>query len=248
MRTALFVTCLTDTLFPAAGRAVVELLTRLGHDVAFPLEQTCCGQMHINAGYREEAVPLVQRFVDVFGSDRFDAVVSPSGSCVAAVKHQYPRLAAEDPPLAAALEALLPRVHELSEFLVDELGVEDVGARFPHRVTFHPSCHGLRSLGGDRAPLALLRAVRDIDLVELPDADACCGFGGLFSIKSPETSAAMLTDKLVAIKQTGAEVCTAVDSSCLMHIGGACSRTRSGVRVAHIAEILAAADGAASVG
>ncbi|HYZ29865.1 MAG TPA: (Fe-S)-binding protein [Thermoleophilaceae bacterium] len=241
MRVALFITCLNDTLFPAAGRATVAVLERLGHEVVFPEEQTCCGQMHANTGYRREAVPLVRRFVEAFGSARADAVVSPSGSCAAMVHEQYPALAAEsgDSGLARMVEELVPSVFELSQFLVRELGVEDVGAYFPHRVTYHPTCHSLRVLRVGDAPLRLLRAVRGIDLVELPESDSCCGFGGTFAVKNADTSTAMLTDKLRAVLDTGADVCTAADSSCLMHIGGGLARQRSGVRTLHLAEILA---------
>jgi L-lactate dehydrogenase complex protein LldE len=217
----------------------VRLLERLGHEVVFPREQTCCGQMHANSGYQEEAVPLARRFVRVFGEH--DAIVTPSGSCAAMVHDGYPRLAelAGDERLAADVAAIAPRVFELSQFLVDRLGVEDVGAYYPHRVTYHPTCHGLRLLRlGDR-PLRLLRAVRGIELVELPDAETCCGFGGTFAVKNADTSAAMLTDKLRNVLSTDAEVCTALDNSCLLHIGGGLSRARAGTRAVHLAEILA---------
>ena len=240
MRVALFVTCFNDTLFPATGRAVVELLERLGCTVDFPEAQTCCGQMHANTGYQLEAVPLARRFVRVFGEA--DVVVSPSASCVGMVRDQYVRLAelARDDELAAAVDAIVPRVRELTELLVDDLGVEDVGARFPHRVAYHPTCHSLRLLEvGDR-PLRLLRAVRGIDLVELEEAREYCGFGGTFAVKNADTSIAMLSDKLRRVLDTRAEVCTAIDTSYLMHIGGALSRQRAGVRVMHFAEILAA--------
>jgi L-lactate dehydrogenase complex protein LldE len=240
MRIALFITCFNDTLFPGTGRAVVELLERLGHEVVFPEDQTCCGQMHANTGYQLEAVPLARRFVRVFGDA--DVVVSPSGSCVGMVRDQYPRLAelAGDPGLARAVDELIPRVLELSELLIDRLGVEDVGAVFPHRVTYHPTCHSLRLLKvGDR-PLRLLRAVRGIELVDLPDAEECCGFGGTFAVKNADTSVAILADKLRHVLDTRAEVCVASDNSCLMHIGGALSRQRTGVRTMHLAEVLAA--------
>jgi len=242
VRASLFITCLTDTLFPEAGRAAVALLERLGVDVDFPLEQTCCGQMHFNTGYARETIPLVKRFARVFADS--EVVVSPSASCVAMVRTFYPRVAelAGDATLAAEIAALAPRVLELTELLVDRLGVDDVGAHFPHRVTYHPSCHGLRLIELGERPLRLLRAVRGIDLVELPDAEECCGFGGTFSIKNADTSTAMLTDKVRAILDTRAEVATATDSSCLMHIGGALSRQRTGVRTMHIAEILAATE------
>jgi L-lactate dehydrogenase complex protein LldE len=245
VRIALFITCFNDTLFPGTGRAVVSVLERLGHEVAFPLEQTCCGQMHFNSGYRDEALPLVRRFARVFAEE--DVIVSPSGSCVAMVREHYPRLADElgDAELAATVRAIAARTFELSELLVDELGVEDVGAYYPHRVTYHPSCHALRMLQvGDR-PLRLLRAVRGIDLVELPQAEECCGFGGTFAIKNADTSIAMLTDKLRAVLDTQAEVCTAADNSCLMHIGGGLSRQEAGVQTVHLAEILASTEATA---
>jgi L-lactate dehydrogenase complex protein LldE len=241
VRVAIFVTCLADTLFPEAGRATVAILERLGQTVVFPEGQTCCGQMHANSGYVDEAMPLVRRFVRTFDQDGFDAIVAPSGSCVAMVRHHYQRLAvqARDAGLERAVERIAPRVFELSEFLVGELGVEDVGAYYPHRVVYHPSCHALRLLRVGDAPLRLLRRVRGIDLQDLPEADQCCGFGGTFAVKNADVSTAMLTDKLGAIRQTGAEVCTALDSSCLMHIGGGLAAQRGGVRTVHLAEILA---------
>ncbi|MEO3746312.1 (Fe-S)-binding protein [Plantactinospora sp. B5E13] len=243
MRIALFVTCVNDLMFPATGRAVVRILERLGHTVEFPTAQSCCGQMHANSGYRAEALPLVRGFVDTFAG--YDAVVAPSGSCVAMVRESYPRLAAGEPTLAAAVADLAPRVHELSELLVDVLGETDLGASFPHRVTYHPTCHGLRMLRLDDRPLRLLRAVRDLELVELPGAEECCGFGGTFAMKNADVSAAMLADKCGAICDTGAAYVAAADNSCLAHIGGGLSRrerTADGgtpVRAIHYAEILA---------
>lgn len=241
MRIGLFVTCVTDTLFPEAGRATVAVLERLGHTVVFDPEQTCCGQMHANSGYQPEAANLMKRFLRVFGDDRLDAVVAPSGSCVAMVRDQYGRLATQlgSPGLVDAAEAVSGRVFELSDFLVNQLGVEDVGAFYPHRVTYHSSCHSLRLLGVGDAPLRLLRNVRELDLVELDAATTCCGFGGTFAIKNADTSVAMLADKLRAIQDTGAEVCTSLDSSCLLHIGGGLSRQHAGVKTVHMAEILA---------
>jgi L-lactate dehydrogenase complex protein LldE len=241
VKVGLFVTCVNDTLAPEAGRATVAILERLGHEVAFPEGQTCCGQMHANSGYQHQAIPLARRFVRVFGARDLDAIVSPSASCVGMVHEQYPRLAelAGDEQLARDVEALAPKVHELSQFLVGVLGVEDVGAAFPHRVTYHPTCHGLRGLRLGDAPLRLLRNVRDIDLVELPEGETCCGFGGTFAVKNAETSAAILADKLRCVAGTGADVCAAADSSCLLHIGGGLSRQRFGVRTMHLAEILA---------
>ena len=239
MRVALFITCFNDTLFPDTGRATVEVLERLGVDVDFPAEQTCCGQMHFNTGYQREAIPLVRRFVEVFSP--YDAVVAPSGSCVGMVRELYPMAAklAEDPGLAEAVEELAPKVFELSEFLVRKLKVTDVGAYYPHRVTYHPTCHSLRMLKVGDAPLELLRNVRGMDLVELPEAKECCGFGGTFAIKNADTSAAMLGDKIRRVLDTEAEVCTAGDNSCLMHIGGGLRRLRAGVETVHLAEILA---------
>jgi L-lactate dehydrogenase complex protein LldE len=239
MEVALFITCVTDTLFPQTGIATVTLLERLGHTVRFPLEQTCCGQIHGNSGYGHQALPLVRRFVKAFSE--YEAIVCPSGSCAAMVHEQYERLAREagNEELVAQVQALAPRVHELSLFLTGVLGVEDVGASYPHRVTYHPTCHSLRLERVGDAPLRLLRAVRGIDLVELPEAETCCGFGGTFAVKNPETSAAMLADKLACVQQTGAEVCTALDNSCLLHIGGGLSRIQAGTRPVHLAEILA---------
>ncbi len=244
MRIALFATCLADAMFPRAAQATVVLLERLGHEVVFPPGQTCCGQMHVNTGYRREALPLVRHHVEIFEDaldDGADAVVAPSGSCVGSVRHQHATVArdAGDPALVGRSTAVAARTYELSELLVDVLGLEDVGARYPHRVTYHPTCHSLRMLRVGDKPLRLLRAVRDLDLVELPAADQCCGFGGTFALKNPDTSAAMLADKLDAVTATGAEVVTAGDSSCLMHIGGGLSRTGAGARTVHLAEILA---------
>jgi L-lactate dehydrogenase complex protein LldE len=222
VRIALFVTCIGDTLFPEAGRATVQVLERLGHEVVFPEEQTCCGQMHLNSGYAAEAQRLGRRFARIFGG--YDAVVSPSSSCVGTVRETLG----------------MDNVFELSELLVRRLGVEDVGAFFPGRVTYHSTCHSLRVTRVGDAPLRLLRNVRELDLVDLPRADECCGFGGTFAIKNADTSSAMLADKCDAIASTGAGFCTALDSSCLLQIGGGLSRRDATVRPIHIAEILAA--------
>ncbi len=242
MRIALFATCLADALFPPAAIATVQLLERLGHEVAFPSGQTCCGQMHINTGYLKEAVGVVANHVAAFEGVQCDAVVAPSGSCVGSVRHQHAMVArrAGDEDLAIRAEAIAARTYELSEFLIDVLGVDDVGAYYPHRVTYHPTCHSLRMLGVGDKPLRLLRNVAGLTLVELPEAESCCGFGGTFAIKNADTSTAMLADKMAHILDTRAEVCSAGDSSCLMHIGGGLSRLRSGVRTVHLAEILAA--------
>jgi len=226
VRVALFVTCLGDTLFPTAGQAVVRLLERLGVEVEFPEEQTCCGQMHFNSGYADEGLALARRLSAVF--EGYEAVVTPSASCAGMLRDQ---LGAEAPP-----------VHELSEFLVDVLGMGEVGAYYPHRVTYHPTCHSLRALRVGDGPLRLLSSVRGLELVELPDALECCGFGGTFAVKNADVSTAMLTDKLRSVLDTRAEVVCAVDSSCLMHIGGGLGRARTGVRTVHLAEILASTE------
>jgi L-lactate dehydrogenase complex protein LldE len=231
VRVALFATCLTDTFFPSTGQSVVRLLERLGCSVDFPLGQTCCGQMHFNTGYATEAAGLAQQYGRVFAG--FDAVVAPSGSCAAMVREVYPKL----PGVAT-----VPPTYELSEFLVDVLRVEDVGAYFPHRVTYHPTCHSLRMLGVGERPYRLLRAVRGLTLIELPEAESCCGFGGTFAVKNADTSTAMLGDKMRAVAQTGADVLTAGDNSCLMHIGGGLSRLRAGVHPVHLADILASTE------
>jgi L-lactate dehydrogenase complex protein LldE len=239
VRVALFITCFNDTLFPETGRATVEVLERVGVEVDFPYAQTCCGQMHFNTGYQREAIPLVRRFVEVFSP--YDAVVAPSGSCVGMVRELYPMAAnlAQDQRLAEKVEELAPKVFELSEFLVKKLGETDVGAYYPHRVTYHPTCHSMRMLKVGDAPLELLRNVRGMDLVELPEARECCGFGGTFAIKNADTSAAMLGDKIRRVLDTEAEVCAAGDNSCLMHIGGGLRRLRAGVETVHLAQILA---------
>ena len=243
MRIALFATCLGDVLFPEAPKATVRLLERLGHEVVFPADQTCCGQMHVNTGYAKDALALVRHHVETFGP--YETIVAPSGSCVGSVRHQHAMLArkAGDEPLAAAAEQVAARTYELSELLVDVLGVTDVGASYPHRVTYHPTCHSLRMLRVADKPLQLLRAVRGIDLVELADADQCCGFGGTFAVKNAETSTAMLADKMSHVLQTRAEVVTAGDSSCLMHIAGGLARLRTGVKALHLAQILASSEG-----
>jgi L-lactate dehydrogenase complex protein LldE len=245
VRIALIATCLADALFPDVARATVTVLQRLGHEVVFPPAQVCCGQMHVNTGYLREAVPVVQHHVEVFESalsaGDCDYAVAPSGSCVGSVRHQHAMVARRvgNTALAQRAIALADRTYELSEFLVDVLGVTDVGAHYPHRVTYHPTCHSLRMLRVGDKPLSLLRAVDGIDLVELPQADVCCGFGGTFALKNAATSSAMLTDKISTIRATGADVCSAGDSSCLMHIGGGLSRLGAPTRTVHLAQILA---------
>lgn len=250
MRVSLFITCYNDTLFPQTGQAVVRVLERLGHTVLFPEGQTCCGQMHYNTGYQADAMPLLERFVAQFRGA--EAVVVPSSSCVTMMRENYPRMAGEIAARGRAgnlvrdVDALLPRIFEFSEFLTRRLGLEDVGAYYPHRVTYHASCHGLRGLALGDGPVRLLRAVKGIDLVELSGLEQCCGFGGTFAVKNAEVSSAMLAEKTTAVLNTRAEACTACDNSCLMHIQGALHRQRTGVRTVHLAEILASEESSAT--
>ncbi|HEY2466613.1 MAG TPA: (Fe-S)-binding protein [Terracidiphilus sp.] len=239
MRASLFITCYNDTLFPETGRAVVRLLERLGVELDFLPAQTCCGQMHANTGFRGEAYSQAKRFVQLYRDT--ECIVIPSSSCVAMIRDQYTGLFEElgNEELRRQFASMLPRVFELSEFLTDKVGVEDVGAWFPHRVTYHASCHGLRGLNVGERPYRLLGKVHDLELVPLANVDRCCGFGGTFSIKNAEVSTAMLDEKLGDLLTTKAEFCTALDNSCLMHLGGALHRRNEGLRTVHIASILA---------
>ncbi|ADI05400.1 hypothetical protein SBI_02279 [Streptomyces bingchenggensis BCW-1] len=247
MRVALFITCVNDTLYPRTGHAVVTLLERLGVEVGFPPGQSCCGQAQFNTGYRHETEPLVRRFAEAF--EDYDYVVTPSGSCAAMVRDNYPRIGAKaaaegrGQELTELAAAAVPKTYELTEFITDVLKVTDVGAYYPHTVTYHPTCHGLRMLRlGDR-PRRLLAAVAGLELVELPGAEECCGFGGTFAVKNTAVSAAMGADKARNITATGAEAVCTVDNSCQMHIGGTLARQGSTVRPVHIAEILASTEG-----
>lgn len=239
MRISLFITCYNDALFPETGKAVVSVLERLGHTVEFREAQTCCGQMHYNSGYWPDATSLMHRMLEVF--EGAEVICIPSASCVSMIRDHYPKIAADqgDPAVQAKVETLLPRVFEFTELLVDKLGVTDVGASFPHKVTLHTSCHSLRSLHLDDRPARLLRAVRGLELVDLPRNRECCGFGGTFSVKNADVSSAMLDDKLQCVLETGAEVCVAADNSCLMQIGGGLRRRGAAVRTMHLAEVLA---------
>lgn len=244
MRIALLATCLGDTMSPRVPDATVRLLERLGHEVTFPPGQTCCGQMHINTGYAREALPVIRTHVAAFApllDGEWDAVVVPSGSCTGSIRHQQASVArrAGEDSLATTAAAIADRTFELTELLVDVLGVTDVGASFPHRVAYHPTCHSLRMIRVSDRPLRLLRAVDGLDLVDLPSADTCCGFGGTFALKNAPTSAAMLADKVATVTATGAEVVTAGDASCLLQIAGGLSRASSPVATMHLAEILA---------
>ncbi|MBK7820340.1 MAG: (Fe-S)-binding protein [Tessaracoccus sp.] len=239
---ALFATCINDTMKPSIPIATVRVLERLGCRVVYPARQTCCGQIMTNTGYWKEALPTVRNYVASFGD--YEYIVGPSGSCVGSVRHQHEMLArhAGDEPLAEDAAAVASRSYELSEFLIDVLGVTDVGAYFPHRVTYHPTCHSIRvAKVGDR-PLRLLHAVRGIELLDLPGAEQCCGFGGTFSVKNPDVSIAMATDKAANVASTGAEYLVAGDQACLMNIGGVLHREHAPVRTIHLAEILASTE------
>ncbi len=239
MRVALFATCINDTMFPGTPKAVVKVLERLGCTLVFPKEQTCCGQMLTNTGYYSQAVSSVRSYVRAFSD--YDYVVGPSGSCIGAVRHQHPMLAehARDKGLQREAESLVKRTYDFSEFLIDVLQVTDVGAHFPHRVTYHPTCHSVRvAKVGDR-PTQLLQAVDGLKLLPLRDSDQCCGFGGTFSMKNPDVSVAMGADKARNVMDTGAEYLVTGDNACLMHIGGLLHRMNAGVKPIHLAEILA---------
>ena len=245
MRIALFATCIVDAMYPRTARATVAILERLGHEVVFPSGQACCGQMHVNSGYFKEALPVVRNHVEAFSGGDYDVAVAPSASCVASVKHQHQMVARHcgDAVLETQAGVVGGKTYELSQLLTDVLGITDaateLGSHFPHSVTYHPSCHGMRLLRlGDRQ-LNLLKTVGGIDVVELPEADQCCGFGGTFSMKNADVSSAMLADKAANVRATGAQLCSGGDASCLLHIGGGLSRQGSTVGTLHFAEILA---------
>ena len=245
MRIALFATCIVDAMYPRVALATVRVLERLGHEVVFPPGQGCCSQMHVNSGYFDEALPVVRNHVRAFSAADYDVAVAPSGSCVASLGHKQPMIARAggDEDLARDAEAVAANTYELSQLLTDVLGVQDAAAQlgswFPHTVTYHPSCHGMRLLRLGERQKDLVASVAGLELVELPDAEECCGFGGTFSFKVPEVSAAMAEEKIGNIVATGAELCTGGDASCLMHLGGAMARRGTGVGTVHFAEILA---------
>ena len=241
MRVSLFITCLVDQLFPGVGRAMVDTLRRLGAEVTFQEAQTCCGQPAFNTGYRGEARAMAEHFIGVFERETADFIVAPSGSCMAMVRNYYGELfhGAEDESWRQRFEPARGRLREYSEFLVNEMGVDDVGARFAGRVTYHDACHLLRELGVADEPRRLIRAVRDVEFVEMEAPDTCCGFGGTFAVKYAEISCAILDEKLARIERSGAEYVVANDSSCLMQIAGGLSRAGSRVKTLHLAELLA---------
>lgn len=248
MLISLFVACYNDALFPETGKAVVAVLERLGHTVEFRAAQTCCGQMHFNSGYHAEARKLMRHFVETFRGA--EVICVPSSSCVSMIRDHFPKMAAasDDSRLIREVDEILPRVFEFTELLIGKLGVTDVGAFFPHTVTLHTPCHSLRSLHiGDR-PQRLLENVRGLSLTPLANFDQCCGFGGTFAVKNADVSAAMLSDKVRCILDTGSEICAATDNSCLLQIGGALSRQQTGVRCMHLAEILASTESDAQSG
>jgi L-lactate dehydrogenase complex protein LldE len=234
----LFVTCLIDTLQPQIGEAVVQVLARAGVRVAFPIEQTCCGQPPFNAGMRYESRKMAEHTIQIFEKDSAPVVI-PSGSCTAMIRHGYPELFADDPAWLSRAQELAARTYEFTEFLVDVLGLMDLGVRFPGLAAYHSSCHLLRGLGVDRQPRALLAQVRDLELVELPHADECCGFGGVFSVEHPEISAEMLKRKIANIDSTRVPLTIVADTGCLMHIQGGLHKRERNQTVLHIAEVLA---------
>ena len=235
-KVALFVPCFVDQVLPQAAVDAVTVLRRIGCDVVFPEDQTCCGQPGFNTGHWEAALPCAERFVSVFSG--YDSIVCPSGSCTSMVRKHYPELL-ESSPLREEAVAVGQRVFEFAEFLVRVAGVTDVGASFPHSVAYHPSCHGTRELGIYQEPMQLLRAVRDIDLRSLPNESECCGFGGMFSTKFGMISAAMGDTKAANLEQTGAEFVTTIDPSCLMHLEGIFGATGRKVKTIYLASILA---------
>jgi L-lactate dehydrogenase complex protein LldE len=238
MRVSLFVTCLVDQLWPAIGTSAVEVLRRAGCEVEFDQRQTCCGQPAFNTGYRSDARMLARRFIEIFEESKADAIVSPSGSCTAMV-HHFRELFADDESWRTRAENLAARTHEFGSFLVNVLEVDDVGASFNGRVTWHDACHGLRDLNIHSEPRRLIRGVRGLEFVEMANADACCGFGGTFSVKYPEISVAILDNKIESIEKAGVRAVVSADASCLMQIGGRLSRKASPVTPMHLAELLA---------
>lgn len=233
----LFVTCIVDTLYPEVGEAVVRVLRRAGASVDFPAGQTCCGQPAFNAGLRTLAQPMAEHTIRVFEKAPGEVVI-PSGSCAGFVRHGYLELFADDPEWLRRAQALAARTYEFSEYLVDVLGVSDVGAKLPGKMTYHASCHLLREIGVDRQPRALLEAIHEVELVELTGSTECCGFGGVFSVEQPEISAAMLRRKIDAIEASGAEWVVSCDGGCIAHINGGLRRNGKPGRAIHIAQVL----------
>ncbi|MBT7190293.1 MAG: (Fe-S)-binding protein [Anaerolineae bacterium] len=238
MTIQLFITCLVDTFFPSTGEAMVNIFNHLGVDVEFPADQNCCGQPSFNAGLRLDARKMAEHTIQVFEAAPND-IVAPSGSCVGMMRHGYLELFADDPNWLPRAEALAARTYEFTEYLVDVLGVTDVGAHWDGVLTYHPSCHLLRDLGVDRQPRALLASVKGAPLVELPHAEECCGFGGVFSVEHPEISAEMLQRKITNLDKSESPTLVLADTGCRMHIAGGLNRQKKSQRVVHIAEVLA---------
>jgi L-lactate dehydrogenase complex protein LldE len=236
MKVSLFITCLSDALFPRVGEAMAHLLARHGVKLEFPKTQTCCGQPAFNSGYFDEARVSARTLLEAFADSDF--VISPSGSCTGMIHHYYPKLFEDDPILLAQANRLVDKTFEFSQFLVQVLGVTDVGAVFPHKVTYHPSCHGSRLLGVKEEPLALLHKVQGLELVPLPFAEDCCGFGGTFAVKMSDISGAMVTEKTDHIIETEAEVLVSLDMGCLLNISGNLRYRGEPVRTMHLAELL----------
>ena len=236
---ALFATCANDMMFPQTPIATVELLERLGCRVEFPEEQTCCGQIFTNTGYYDEAMGSVKSYLKAF--EKYEYIVGPSGSCVGSVRHQHEMLARRDAgdAIGDRVAAVAARTYDISEFIVDVLGITDVGAYFPHRVTYHPSSHSVRVAKVGDKPMQLLKAVHGITVLDLPNSEQCCGMGGTFSLKNPDMSVAMASDKARNVASTGAEYLVAGDNLCLLNISGVLNRTRAGVKPIHLVEILA---------
>ncbi|HKS08276.1 MAG TPA: (Fe-S)-binding protein [Pyrinomonadaceae bacterium] len=241
MKVSLFVTCLVDQLWSSVGTSCVAVLRRVGCEVEFDDRQTCCGQPAFNTGYRNEARQVAKRFIEIFEESKADAIVSPSGSCSAMV-HHFPELFGDEPQWRERAEAIALRTHELSSFLIRVLKVEDVGASWQGKLTWHDACHGLRDLNIRLEPRKLISNVRGAEFVELENAEACCGFGGTFSVKYPEISLAILDQKIEAIERAGVQAVVSGDASCLLQIGGRLTRKGSSARVMHLAELLAATD------
>ncbi len=239
LKVALFATCANDVMFPQTPIATVELLERLGCRVEFPEEQTCCGQIFTNTGYYDEAMGSVKSYLKAF--EKYEYIVGPSGSCVGSVRHQHEMLARRDAgdAIGDRVAAVAARTYDISEFIVDVLGITDVGAYFPHRVTYHPSCHSVRVAKVGDKPMQLLKAVHGITVLDLPNSEQCCGMGGTFSLKNPDMSVAMASDKARNVASTGAEYLVAGDNLCLLNISGVLNRTRAGVKPIHLVEILA---------
>jgi L-lactate dehydrogenase complex protein LldE len=236
MKVSLFITCLADQLYPEVGESVVRLLSRYGCEVDFPEQQTCCGQPAFNSGYQNEAREVARNMIRAF--EHSDYVVSPSGSCTGMVHHYYPQLFADEPEWLLRAEQLVEKTYEFSQFLVNVIGVTDIGASFNSKVTYHPSCHAMRLLGVREEPGTLLAHVKGLELIDLPKKEDCCGFGGTFAVKMADMSEAMVCEKAGNVCSTGAEVLVGTDMGCLMNIGGALNKDNKPIRVMHLAQLL----------